>query len=158
MHSKVGFDGTEAVSRLKFLDEADAIGGKDIALLDVKHLCARARFCHQAGGVWELVYNQKDEATREQGRKDRGPVPFRDDWSSGIRRKKCPIEPHFDPSDQPDRGPREGRQRRDMAQRRHTARVRGREEIRNQEPCHTMPLRPVGEQAVLRRQPHRQRV
>ncbi len=96
-HAKVGFDGTETASRQKYLDEADAIGGRDIALLDVKHLCARARFCHQAGGVWELVYNQKDEATRERAEKIAGQCPTGRlvIWD---KKAEMPVEPHFEPS------------------------------------------------------------
>jgi CDGSH-type Zn-finger protein len=96
-HVKAGFDGTETASRKKYLDEAEAIGGKDIALLDVKSLCARARFCHQAGGVWELVYNQKDEKTIELAEKIAGQCPTGRlvIWD---KKKDVPVEPHFDPA------------------------------------------------------------
>jgi CDGSH-type Zn-finger protein len=106
-HAKAGFDGTETASRRKYLDEADAIGGRDIALLDARHLCARARFCHQAGGVWELVYNQKDGKTRALSERIAGQCP------SGRlviwdKAKEVPVEPHFDPSislvEDPDKG------------------------------------------------------
>jgi len=97
MHAKAGFDGTETAGRHKFLDEADAIGGRDIALLDVKHLCSRARFCHQAGGIWELVYNQKDIVTRERAEKIAGQCPAGRlvIWD---KKTETPVEPHFEPS------------------------------------------------------------
>ena len=96
-HLKTGFDGTETASRDDFLDRAEAIGGKDIVLLDVPELCARARFCHQADGVWELVYNQKDEKTRAMAEKIAGQCPT---GRLVIWDKKTeePIEPHFDPA------------------------------------------------------------
>ena len=94
-HLKAGFDGTETASRKKYLDEAEVIGGKDIALLDVKSLCARARFCHQAGGVWELVYNQKDAKTIGRAEKIAGQCPTGRlvIWD---KKRDVPVEPRFD--------------------------------------------------------------
>jgi uncharacterized Fe-S cluster protein YjdI len=93
----VAFDGTETASRKKYLDQAEAAGGKDIALLDVKSLCARARFCHQAGGAWEMVYNQKDAQTIKQAEKIAGQCPTGRlvIWD---KKKTAPVEPAFEPA------------------------------------------------------------
>lgn len=97
MHARTGFDGTETASHQKFVDQADVIAGKDIALLDAPDLCASARFCHQAGGIWDLVPKVKDEKSRALAEKIAGQCP------SGrlvIWDKKAekPVEPHFEPS------------------------------------------------------------
>jgi CDGSH-type Zn-finger protein len=54
-HKKTAFDGTETASRQDYLERAETIGGKDIALLDVQNLCARARFCQQGRGIWQIA-------------------------------------------------------------------------------------------------------
>lgn len=106
-HAKVGFDGAETASRRAYMDRAEVIGGKDIALLDVPELCARARFCHQANGVWELVYNQKDGATKERAIKIAGQCPTGRlvIWDKTTEK---PLEPNFEPSvslvEDPDKG------------------------------------------------------
>jgi CDGSH-type Zn-finger protein len=106
-HAKEGFDGTETASRKKYMAQAQAVDGKDIMLLDVNHLCARARFCHQAGGVWELVSNQKDPETIELATKIAGQCP------SGRlvifdKKTESTMEPEFDPAvslvEDPDKG------------------------------------------------------
>ena len=96
-HVKAGFDGTETASKEKFIDQAEAIGGRDIVLLDVPTLCARARFCHQAGGIWELVYNQQDEQTRKKAEKiaNQCPTGRLVIWD---KKTEEPMEPHYDPS------------------------------------------------------------
>jgi CDGSH-type Zn-finger protein len=72
---KAAFDGTETASREKYLDQAEVAGGKDIALLDVQSLCARARFCHQGRGIWQIASSQKDEKTRARAEKITGQCP-----------------------------------------------------------------------------------
>ena len=96
-HEEVAFDGTETASRAKFRDEADGIVGKDIALLDLKDLCAHARFCHQAGGIWEFVFFQTDEQTRARAEKIAGQCPAGRlvIWDKAIY---AVVEPFFDPS------------------------------------------------------------
>jgi CDGSH-type Zn-finger protein len=96
-HAKVGFDGTETASRKKYLDEAEVIGGKDIALLDVPKLCARARFCHQGRGIWQIAASQKDEKTRARAEHIAGQCPAGRlvIWDKA---KETAVEPPFDPS------------------------------------------------------------
>jgi CDGSH-type Zn-finger protein len=54
-HVKVGFDGTETAGEESYLDQPKAIDGPALKLKDVEDLCASARFCHRAGGIWNLV-------------------------------------------------------------------------------------------------------
>ena len=47
-HTKIGFDGTETADRRKYVDQAEAIEGPDLIMIDAEELCAKARFCHRA--------------------------------------------------------------------------------------------------------------
>jgi CDGSH-type Zn-finger protein len=54
-HVKVGFDGTETAGQEEYLNEAIEIDGPAVKLTDIEILCASARFCHRAGGIWNLI-------------------------------------------------------------------------------------------------------
>ena len=54
-HVKVGFDGTETAGDESYLDKPKEIDGPTIKLVDIEELCASARFCHRAGGIWNLI-------------------------------------------------------------------------------------------------------
>ena len=54
-HTKAGFDGTETASRRPYIEQANVIQGPTMSLMDVKSLCAFARFCDPNGRVWNLV-------------------------------------------------------------------------------------------------------
>ncbi len=96
-HVKVDFDGTEVASRDTFMDQAERISGKDIALLDAPGFCSRARFCHAAGGIWDLVPKVNDGKSRALAEEIAGNCP------SGRlviwdKKKEQVVEPHFEPS------------------------------------------------------------
>jgi CDGSH-type Zn-finger protein len=59
-HKRIGFDGTEKASRSLSLERAKEIEGPTVKLLDAEELCASARFCHRAGGTWDLVPRSDD--------------------------------------------------------------------------------------------------
>lgn len=63
-HIKVGFDGTETASRKPYRDQAERIKGPVIDLTDAKVLCAAARFCDRAGGIWKLTKQSNDPKAR----------------------------------------------------------------------------------------------
>lgn len=54
-HAKINFDGTETASPEPCLKRAKEIDGPTVKLADVEDLCASARFCHRAGGIWNLI-------------------------------------------------------------------------------------------------------
>jgi CDGSH-type Zn-finger protein len=54
-HAKVGFNGAETATFEPCLNRAKEIDGPTLKLKDVEDLCASARFCHRAGGIWKLV-------------------------------------------------------------------------------------------------------
>lgn len=64
-HVSAGFDGTETAGHGSFAESAVSISGTGLALHDARHLCAEARFCDRAGGLWNLIHRCDDAATRE---------------------------------------------------------------------------------------------
>lgn len=64
IHAKIKFDGTETASRENFEKQAQKIIGPDMILKDNPSLCAAARFCHRAGGIWSLT-KSKDPKSRK---------------------------------------------------------------------------------------------
>jgi CDGSH-type Zn-finger protein len=56
------FDGTETAIRAPYDELANDIVGPELVLRDEVGLCADARFCHRAGGAWNLVKEEGAEA------------------------------------------------------------------------------------------------
>jgi len=54
-HAKVRFDGTETAGDEPYLQSPTIVRGPELELTDCKELCARARFCMRAGGIWSLA-------------------------------------------------------------------------------------------------------
>jgi CDGSH-type Zn-finger protein len=64
-HKKTGFDGTETASREPYLGRIEPkTEGPTIDLTDVLDLCADARFCDRAGGVWDNTRASDHEEAR----------------------------------------------------------------------------------------------
>lgn len=93
-HAEAGFNGTETASRKKYLQQAEKTVGSALILTDVYALCASARFCDLAGGVWELTQNSGDKKCRKLAIREACDCP------SGRlviwdKKTKKPIEPKF---------------------------------------------------------------
>jgi len=54
-HIKINFDGTETAHPTDYNKNTIRLDGPTLTLLDAKDLCASARFCHRAGGIWNLI-------------------------------------------------------------------------------------------------------
>jgi CDGSH-type Zn-finger protein len=54
-HMRVNFDGSESAGEEIYLSQPKEIDGPTLKLLDIENLCASARFCHRANGIWSLV-------------------------------------------------------------------------------------------------------
>ncbi len=54
-HNFGGFEGTETAGNESYASMAVAIDGPGVRLHDARVLCAEARFCDRAGGLWNLV-------------------------------------------------------------------------------------------------------
>jgi len=64
-HSIANFDGMETASRKPYLEQAKRIHGPTVDLTDAEELCAAARFCDRAGGIWKLTkQSDKPEARK----------------------------------------------------------------------------------------------
>jgi len=64
-HIKVNFDGTETADKDLSSDEIKEFDGPSLKLVDAEILCASARFCHKAGGIWNLVHHSSDDEARK---------------------------------------------------------------------------------------------
>ena len=95
-HNRIGFDGTETASRKPYLHQAKEIDGPALILGDAEELCAHARFCDRAGGIWKLTRQSDDPKARRIAIEEAGDCP------SGrlVVREKTgeAIEPEFEPS------------------------------------------------------------
>jgi CDGSH-type Zn-finger protein len=63
-HTTNRFDGSETASKQPFSEVAERYEGPGLAMLDNEVLCARAQFCHRAGGIWDLVEVAEDPMTK----------------------------------------------------------------------------------------------
>lgn len=64
-HLKVDFDGTETAAREGYNNPPKEINGQELKLTDFEELCASARFCHRAGGIWSLVLKSEDQRKKK---------------------------------------------------------------------------------------------
>jgi CDGSH-type Zn-finger protein len=74
-HATIHFNGTETASRQPFSEVAERYEGEGFDLLDERTLCQGAQFCHQAGGIWNLVDLPNDPKTRELAVRIAGQCP-----------------------------------------------------------------------------------
>lgn len=63
-HGEVGFDGTETAGHSNYAEMSVDIDGPGVRLHDARRLCAEARFCDRAGGLWNLVKECDDPTLR----------------------------------------------------------------------------------------------
>jgi CDGSH-type Zn-finger protein len=54
-HTQINFNGTETADNTPYIEKAETTAGPELSLTDREELCASARFCHRAGGTWNLV-------------------------------------------------------------------------------------------------------
>ena len=96
-HLKIHFDGTETATHTTYQDQAEIIDGPGLKLTDAKNLCASARFCHRAGGIWNLINTSDRPSDRKIAIEEAADCP------SGrlvVYEKATgkPLEPTFEPS------------------------------------------------------------
>jgi CDGSH-type Zn-finger protein len=61
-HADIAWDGSETASRTPYMEEAACVDGPALKLRDARKLCAEARFCDRAGGLWNLILECGDPA------------------------------------------------------------------------------------------------
>ena len=64
-HLKIGFVGKETAAPEEYLDKPKVFEGSIIKLIDYEELCASARFCHRAGGIWNLIKDCEDPRIKQ---------------------------------------------------------------------------------------------
>ena len=74
-HTKANFDGTERATIKPYIDQCESIEGPDLKLTDARHLCASARFCHRAGGTWNLTMQSDDPEAKQIAIEEAGDCP-----------------------------------------------------------------------------------
>ena len=105
-HERIRFDGTEAASRVPYLERAEWTEGRDIRLSDAPGFCSHARFCVRGRGIWDLIESGGDEAGRTA-------LDMAANCHSGRlvawdRRTGKPLEPDLEKSIGLVEGPKEG--------------------------------------------------
>ncbi len=63
-HLEAAFDGTETAGPESTTELAACIDGPGVKLKDARKLCAEARFCDRAGGLWNLIESCDDPEIR----------------------------------------------------------------------------------------------
>jgi CDGSH-type Zn-finger protein len=96
-HSENFFDGVETASREPFASQSEPkTVGPELELTDVVSLCALARFCDRAGGVWDNTRASNDPEAKKIALQEVGDCPagrlVLHDKGGNL------IEPEFDPS------------------------------------------------------------
>ncbi len=95
-HVKAKFEGTEEAGNTPYREQSREFQGPGIKLTDAKSYCARARFCHRAGGAWKLITESDDPAVRQTLIEETLDCPSGRliAWDKDDQ----PIEPDFQPS------------------------------------------------------------
>ncbi|VVB72584.1 Iron-binding zinc finger CDGSH type [uncultured archaeon] len=96
-HAKTNFDGTEKASKKPYIGQCELIEGPDLLLTDAQHLCASARFCHRAGGTWNLTMQSDDPKAKKIAIEEAGDCPSGRlvAWDKNSGKE---IEPELEPS------------------------------------------------------------
>jgi CDGSH-type Zn-finger protein len=95
-HATAGFEGTETAGHRSFAEIAVNIGGSGLSLYDARRLCAEARFCDRAGGLWNLVHDCEDTETRALAIEEAQLCPSGRYVASA--EDGLPLEPELEPS------------------------------------------------------------
>lgn len=95
-HNENGFEGEEVADHDGYKKQAQVYRGEDLVLYDDEELCAVARFCDHAEGVWQLSIDSGDADNKERA------VYMACACPSGrltvTETDGTPIEPHLEPS------------------------------------------------------------
>ena len=64
-HAKIGFVGTETADNEPYLDKPKVFDGSGVTLTDIEEICASARFCHRAGGIWNILKDSNNPQIKQ---------------------------------------------------------------------------------------------
>lgn len=74
-HIDADFEGTETAGHRTYAEISVPIEGPSVLLRDARKLCAEARFCDRAGGLWNLVDECDDEESLALAREEASLCP-----------------------------------------------------------------------------------
>jgi CDGSH-type Zn-finger protein len=96
MHKVTKFNGKETADNEPYTEKAETYEGPELTLTDAEEFCASARFCHRAGGTWNLTEQSDNPEARKIAIEEAGDCP------SGrlvvYDKEGNAIEPDFEPS------------------------------------------------------------
>jgi len=64
-HAKNGFVGTETADNESYIDKPKVFDGSGVTLTDIEEICASARFCHRAGGIWNILKDSNNPQIKQ---------------------------------------------------------------------------------------------
>jgi len=96
-HEKIKFNGTETADNKKYSEQAEETDGPELVLKDAPDFCSSARFCHRAGGTWDLTKNSDNKDFRKTAIQEACDCPSGRLVIYDKKTKKI-IEPNFKPS------------------------------------------------------------
>ncbi len=152
-HARNGFDGTEHASTTTYDERAKAYDrGTKIVVRDDRSICEHAGFCgNHATNVWQMVKPAiEDTVVRAQMMAMVANCPSRRAHAAHRRRRRRRTRTGL--------GDRRDRRRAARGHRRPRGAARRRRAVRGAQPDDAVPLRIVGQQAAVRRQPRHRRL
>jgi len=96
-HTEAGFDGTETAGPESKVEMAACIDGPGVKLKDARKLCAEARFCDRAGGLWNLIEQCDDPEIRALVLEEAALCPS-GRYAACDPETDAPLEPDHEPS------------------------------------------------------------
>lgn len=97
-HNDIPWDGAETAGQDSFLERSVCIDGPGLKLRDVRELCAEARFCDRAGGLWNLIERCDDPEIRALVDEEAALCPSGRYATCESDDAETMREPHFEPS------------------------------------------------------------
>ena len=94
-HARFSFDGRVTADRRPYLVQARRLTGPGLGLTDAEPLCASARFCLRAGGIWNLIRRSQHDDARKAAIQEAWDCPSGRlvAWEPG----GAALEPEFEP-------------------------------------------------------------
>ncbi len=96
-HMAEEFVGTETADHQPYFEVSSRIEGPGLKLHDAERLCAEARFCDRAGGLWNLIHRCDDAEARALAEEEAALCPS-GRYVICDSETDAPLEPELEPS------------------------------------------------------------
>lgn len=145
-HAKVHFNGIETAGDEPYLENPPTvISGPELELADYEGLCAHARFCLRAGGIWNLTERSDIPDARDTAIDEACNCPPSGRLALRDRKSGEAIEPVFEKSIVVIENPARGGEHGPLWVRGGICRVRRRENLHDQKPGYPLRVREIAE-------------